>query len=100
MTAACGNSGSGCCRIQPPHRGGRRATLRTLDAYRRTISDLVSEHAGRIFGGAGDSVIAELAAQYRPCAPQLPSSARSIAIMLISQMIGEWNSGLASILAT
>ena len=35
------------------------ATLRTLDAYRRTISDLVSEHAGRIFGGAGDSVIAE-----------------------------------------
>jgi TolB-like protein/class 3 adenylate cyclase len=35
------------------------ATLRTLDAYRRTISDLVSEHAGRIFGSAGDSVIAE-----------------------------------------
>jgi TolB-like protein/class 3 adenylate cyclase/Flp pilus assembly protein TadD len=35
------------------------ATLRTLDAYRRTISDLISEHAGRIFGGAGDSVIAE-----------------------------------------
>lgn len=35
------------------------ATLRTLDAYRRTISDLVSKHAGRIFGGAGDSVIAE-----------------------------------------
>jgi adenylate cyclase len=35
------------------------ATLRTLDAYRGTISDLVSEHAGRIFGSAGDSVIAE-----------------------------------------
>jgi TolB-like protein/tetratricopeptide (TPR) repeat protein len=35
------------------------ATLRTWDAYRRTISDLVSEHAGRIFGSAGDSVIAE-----------------------------------------
>src|SRR5262249_11176520 len=35
------------------------ATLRTLDAYRRTISDLIGEHAGRIFGGAGDSVIAE-----------------------------------------
>jgi adenylate cyclase len=35
------------------------ATLRTLDAYRRTISDLISEHAGRIFGTAGDSVIAE-----------------------------------------
>jgi adenylate cyclase len=35
------------------------ATLRTLDAYRRTISDLISEHAGRIFGSAGDSLIAE-----------------------------------------
>jgi adenylate cyclase len=35
------------------------ATLRTLDGYRRTISDLISEHAGRIFGTAGDSVIAE-----------------------------------------
>jgi adenylate cyclase len=35
------------------------ATLRTLDAYRRTMSDLIEEHAGRIFGSAGDSVIAE-----------------------------------------
>src|SRR5262249_5158487 len=35
------------------------ATLRTLDTYRRTISDLISEHVGRIFGYAGDSVIAE-----------------------------------------
>ena len=35
------------------------ATLRILDAYRHTISDLISEHAGRIFGTAGDSVIAE-----------------------------------------
>ncbi|MFB9267220.1 adenylate/guanylate cyclase domain-containing protein [Bradyrhizobium erythrophlei] len=35
------------------------ATLGTLDAYRRTLSDLIGEHAGRIFGGAGDSVIAE-----------------------------------------
>ena len=26
------------------------ATLRTLDTYRRTISDLISEHVGRIFG--------------------------------------------------
>ncbi|MEH2588139.1 adenylate/guanylate cyclase domain-containing protein [Bradyrhizobium sp. AZCC 1721] len=34
-------------------------TLRTLDGYRRTISDLIAEHAGRIFGTAGDSVIAE-----------------------------------------
>lgn len=35
------------------------ATLQTLDAYRRMISDFISEHAGRIFGSAGDSVIAE-----------------------------------------
>jgi adenylate cyclase len=35
------------------------ATLRTLDGYCRTISDLIAEHAGRIFGTAGDSVIAE-----------------------------------------
>lgn len=34
-------------------------TLQTLSIYRRTISDLISEHAGRIFGGAGDSVVAE-----------------------------------------
>src|SRR4028119_727603 len=35
------------------------ATLRTLEGYRRTIAELVHEHAGRIFGSAGDSVIAE-----------------------------------------
>jgi adenylate cyclase len=36
-------------------------TLRTLGTYRGTISDLVAEHAGRIFGTAGDSVVAEFA---------------------------------------
>jgi adenylate cyclase len=36
-------------------------TLRTLGIYRKTISDLIAEHAGRIFGTAGDSVIAEFA---------------------------------------
>jgi TolB-like protein/class 3 adenylate cyclase len=35
------------------------ATLQTLEAYRRTISELIGEHAGRIFGAAGDSVMAE-----------------------------------------
>ena len=35
--------------------------LRTLDAYRGTIGDLVTEHSGRIFGTAGDSVMAEFA---------------------------------------
>ena len=35
------------------------ATLRTLELYRSTVSDLIGEHAGRIFGTAGDSIIAE-----------------------------------------
>lgn len=34
-------------------------TLRTLDAYRRTVSDLIDEHAGRVFGSAGDSLMVE-----------------------------------------
>ena len=36
-------------------------TLRTLGTYRGTISEMVTEHAGRIFGTAGDSVVAEFA---------------------------------------
>src|SRR5215468_3320458 len=36
-------------------------TLRTLGAYRHAIGDRISEHGGRIFGTAGDSVIAEFA---------------------------------------
>ena len=36
-------------------------TLVTLGAYRSTIAELVDEHSGRIFGTAGDSVIAEFA---------------------------------------
>ena len=37
------------------------ATLQTLGAYRETIDNLVSEHSGRVFGSAGDSVVAEFA---------------------------------------
>jgi adenylate cyclase len=37
------------------------ATLRTLRAYRETIGGLVAEHDGRIFGSAGDSLVAEFA---------------------------------------
>jgi adenylate cyclase len=37
------------------------ATLGTLRAYRETIGELVAEHAGRVFGSAGDSLIAEFA---------------------------------------
>ncbi len=36
-------------------------TLRTLSAYREVIDGLVAAHRGRIFGTAGDSVIAEFA---------------------------------------
>ena len=36
-------------------------TLRTLRAYREIIDGLVSLHRGRIFGSAGDSVVAEFA---------------------------------------
>jgi adenylate cyclase len=34
-------------------------TLQILNAYRNTIADLIAEHAGRVFGTAGDSVVAE-----------------------------------------
>ena len=37
------------------------ATLATLKSYREAIDGLVTGHDGRIFGGAGDSVIAEFA---------------------------------------
>jgi TolB-like protein/Tfp pilus assembly protein PilF len=36
-------------------------TLRMLSAYREVIDGLVAEHRGRVFGSAGDSVIAEFA---------------------------------------
>jgi len=34
-------------------------TLATLKTYQTTISDLIAEHSGRIFGTAGDSIVAE-----------------------------------------
>src|SRR5436190_15259571 len=36
-------------------------TLATLKAYREIVDGLISHHEGRIFGSAGDSVIAEFA---------------------------------------
>ena len=36
-------------------------TLRLLSAYREIIDGLVADHRGRVFGSAGDSVIAEFA---------------------------------------
>jgi adenylate cyclase len=36
-------------------------TLRRLAAYRKAIDELVTTHRGRVFGGAGDSVVAEFA---------------------------------------
>jgi adenylate cyclase len=37
------------------------ATFATLSAYRENIDGLVADHCGRVFGSAGDSVIAEFA---------------------------------------
>ncbi len=37
------------------------ATARTLSIYREIIEGLVASHHGRVFGSAGDSVIAEFA---------------------------------------
>ena len=36
-------------------------TLATLKSYRGVIDELIETHDGRVFGGAGDSVIAEFA---------------------------------------
>ncbi len=35
------------------------ATVRTLSAYRAAIGDVVVAHEGRVFGGTGDSMVAE-----------------------------------------
>ncbi len=37
------------------------ATLTTLQSYREVIDGLIAGHDGRVFGSAGDSVIAEFA---------------------------------------
>ena len=37
------------------------ATIRTLDTYRQVVDGLIENHHGRVFGSAGDSVIAEFA---------------------------------------
>ena len=37
------------------------ATARTLGKYREIIDGLIASHHGRVFGSAGDSVIAEFA---------------------------------------
>src|SRR4029078_10059894 len=37
------------------------ATLATLKSHREVIDHLIAEHGGRVFGSAGDSVIAEFA---------------------------------------
>ncbi len=37
------------------------ATLTTLNAYRQVIDGLIADHRGRVFGSAGDSVVAEFA---------------------------------------
>ncbi len=41
------------------------ATVRTLSTYREIIEGLVASHHGRVFGSAGDSVVAEFASRRR-----------------------------------
>lgn len=38
-----------------------KATALTLKAYRQVIDKLIAKHDGRVFGGAGDSMVAEFA---------------------------------------
>src|SRR4026209_115226 len=49
------------------------ATLATLKAHREVVDDLIARHQGRIFGSAGDSVIAEFASPVEAvrCATQI-----------------------------
>ena len=42
------------------------ATLKTLSAYREIIDGLIIRHDGRVFGTAGDSVVAEFASPVSP----------------------------------
>ena len=50
------------------------ATLKTLKTYREIINGLISRHGGRIFGAAGDSVVAEFgsAVEAVRCAIAIP----------------------------
>jgi len=41
--------------------GDEERTLATLEAHRRITDRLIAQHHGRVFGSAGDSVIAEFA---------------------------------------
>ena len=41
--------------------GDEEATIRALSACRRIVDDMVERHRGRVFGSAGDSVVAEFA---------------------------------------
>ena len=55
------------------------ATLRTLKAYREVIDGLIANHRGRVFGSAGDSVIAEFASPVEAvrCAVKIQQDLRS-----------------------
>jgi class 3 adenylate cyclase len=64
------------------------ATLATLNSYLSVIDKLILTHDGRVFGGAGDSVIAEFASPVEAvrCATeiQLETSAMSLSRATIS----------------
>ncbi len=59
----------GYSRLMGEHEEG---TLQTLNEFRAVIDGLITEHDGRVFDSAGDSVIAEFAS---PVAPPRPLKA-------------------------
>ncbi len=70
LAAILAADGAGYSRMMAEDEEG---TLRTLGIYRGTISELIAEHAGRIFTTGGDSVMAESATARR----RSPTSLRS-----------------------
>jgi adenylate cyclase len=56
--------------------GNEEATVKTLKASRKSIDGLIADHDGRVFGSAGDSVIAEFtsAVEALRCAVEIQKS--------------------------
>ncbi len=61
-------------------------TFATLNACRQVIDELIAVHRGRVFGSAGDSVIAEFASPVEAvrCAIALPPTSWSAALIAAS----------------
>ena len=60
-------------------RADEEGTVATLHANRSVIDDLIARHSGRIFGSAGDSVIAEFGSEAEARAKAQALALRAIA---------------------